>query len=181
MSYYEVDYLDAQSSGKQSKAFESIEEAAEFMIKHDCDEKECRKVIPAENLLKGTIDSIKRGDLDSRCVKAAVKFLKSCNFEILDTDYSTDEGGIDIIAKDGNDLVFVLTKHCRIDDGFPLTGKEASKTRLKAELVSLDYHAENPYLKEMHVRFDLIAVTPTSGDQALLRHHVNAFAVTKAA
>ena len=99
----------------------------------------------------------------------AVRFLMRKGYEIAERGWSCEEGAVDIIARDGNDLVFVEVK-TRRGSALPYEcGSEAKAARLKRSAVL--YTAEHG-LNEVEVRFDVMGVLLV-GERAIVRHHVS--------
>ncbi|MBF0566634.1 MAG: YraN family protein [Nitrospirae bacterium] len=108
-----------------------------------------------ENLLVG-----KRGE------SLALKYLKKVGYRIVVTNYKNRVGEIDLVAKDGEVLVFVEVKTRRNDSfGEPF---EAVGYRKKKKIMD----TATCYLKELHelppVRFDVISVTLDGGKSEIL-------------
>ena len=113
-------------------------------------------------------------DIGRRGEEAAVRYLEARDYEIIERNWSCRFGEADIVARDGDDLVFVEVKtRTNIEHGFPEEAVDAAK-RAKYEkiaaLYSRDYEAV-----DIPLRFDVVAILVTAPDRALLRHHVNAF------
>ncbi|MBQ7502723.1 YraN family protein [bacterium] len=113
--------------------------------------------------------------------EAARKYLRNSGWEIVDTNvciYSQDRsrkilGEIDIIASDGQTLIFAEVKW-RKDHSFgsPLeavNARKQNKLRILAELYMLKSQRQEKYL-----RFDVIGITG-SGKNMQLQHIINAF------
>ena len=91
--------------------------------------------------------------------KEALKFLKKSGYRILEKNFRTRFGEIDLIAKDNNTVVFVEVK-TRTGDGFGLP-KDAVTLRKKRHIlmVSKEYLASKDILpNDVSVRFDVIGV-----------------------
>ena len=105
----------------------------------------------------------------------AVKFLKKKGFRIIGRNFKTPLGEIDIIAKDGNTLVFVEVK-TRTDDtfGYPFEAVNKRKRQKLRDLASL-------YLKrlkkEPSVRFDVLSILYTNKGKKEIEHIKDAFEV----
>ncbi len=104
----------------------------------------------------------------------AAEYLQKLGYEILERNYTVRGGEIDIIAKDGNELVFVEVK-TRIGDDYP--GAEAVDERKCAFLISaaerfvLD---KNENTSDMTSRFDLVDICfPDGGGHPKVRHCKN--------
>ncbi len=87
----------------------------------------------------------------------AVQFLTELGYKILDRNFRSQQGEVDIIAKDGDQLVFVEVKTYSIGSfGTPLGAVGRSK---KESLI----HAARTYLmknniKNVNCRFDVLAI-----------------------
>ncbi len=103
----------------------------------------------------------------------AVKFLKKKGYRILSRNFKTPLGEIDIVAQDGETLVFVEVK-TRTDNSFGLPF-EAVDYRKKEKLrkVAL-YYLKNCYKKDAPSRFDVLSIT-SGGDRNDLEHIRDAF------
>lgn len=113
-------------------------------------------------------------ELGERGEEAAVRYLESRDYEIIERNWTCRFGEADIIARDGNSLVFVEVKtRSNIDHGFPEEAVNAAK-RSKYEKIAALYSRDYD-VADIPLRFDVIAILVTARDRALLRHHVNAF------
>lgn len=113
--------------------------------------------------------------------EAARKFLQNSGWKIVDTNvciHSQDRsrkilGEIDIIASDGQTLIFAEVKWRKdYSFGSPLeavNARKQNKLRILAELYMLKSQRQEKYL-----RFDVIGITG-SGKNMQLQHIVNAF------
>jgi len=100
----------------------------------------------------------------------ACRYLRARGYEIVERNYRTGQGEIDIVAREGETLVFVEVK-TRSEDTFG--GPEAAVHSAKQRRLVA---AARGFLGEtgcqLPVRFDVIAVL--AGD---IRHHRDAFQV----
>ncbi len=104
----------------------------------------------------------------------AVKLLTGKGFEIVERNYRYGHGEIDIIAKDGDELVFVevKTRH-NLEYGEPeyaVTKKKQKQIKKIAELYLYEKEIEN-----VDCRIDVIAVLMEKGKDPVINHIVNAF------
>ena len=105
-------------------------------------------------------DTLPLGNSGEDC---AVEFLKSEGCTILERNYRTPFGEIDIIAKDDDFIVFVEVKTRRsLRCGNPFEAVDIRKQR-RISKVALDYITRRG-LHDAPARFDVIAVTPQGGD-----------------
>lgn len=87
----------------------------------------------------------------------AVAYLKSKGYRILQRNYKCLFGEIDIVAKDGNTVVFVEVKSRKSEDfGDPQTAVGWEKKK-KISRVSLKYLDEK-HLYPCDARFDVVAI-----------------------
>ena len=96
-------------------------------------------------------------DLGFAKEKEAAAFLKAQGYKILDTNYRTRFGEIDIIAKDKNDIVFVEVKYRKSSYGG--TPQEAVNYNKQQKIIksALAYIKQNS-LKN-NIRFDVAAIS----------------------
>ena len=111
-----------------------------------------------------------RNFIEGRKNEALVcKFLKDKGYKILENNYTTKLGEIDIIAKDGDVIVFVEVKY-RLTDKFGMPAEAVNYTKQqKIRRVALLYLQANK-LNEEEIRFDVVEVL---NDQ--ISHIENAF------
>ena len=103
----------------------------------------------------------------------AVEYLEKLGYQILEINWRHRRAEVDIIAKDGEILVFVEVK-TRSDDFF---GNPAAFVTRKKERFMSD--AANVYMAEIghlwEIRFDIIGIVLWSADRIELRHFKDAF------
>ena len=115
-------------------------------------------------------------EIGKRGENAAVRYLEKMGYEILERNWKCQFGEADVIARDGQTLVFVEVKtRTGISKGFPSESVNAKKRRRYEKIAAW-------YLKEydevdIPVRFDVVALLVISEDRAFIRHYVNAFGV----
>ncbi len=102
----------------------------------------------------------------------AAKFLKKKGYKILKRNYTAPIGEIDIIAKDGDTVVFVEVK-ARTDDLFGLPHESVgSKKQRKLKSVALHYLSR--LKKQPPARFDIISICFKEGRKEI-EHIKDAF------
>jgi len=103
----------------------------------------------------------------------AARFLSSKGYEILERNFRKQEGEIDIIARDGDTLIFVEVKAGRqMSFGNPETWvdlKKQQKISLTAELYLQEHD-----IHDLDCRFDVVAVIFHDRGQHI-KHIENAF------
>ncbi|HAL29140.1 MAG TPA: YraN family protein [Coriobacteriia bacterium] len=113
-------------------------------------------------------------DIGMRGESAAAAYLERMGMEILERNWRTERGEIDIIALDGEELVICEVKTRRSTSaGTPEEAVSASKQRRLARLAQ--GYISSTGLADCAVRFDVVSVAVISDDRALLRHHRAAF------
>lgn len=112
--------------------------------------------------------------LGIRGEKAAVLFLKRLGYEILEQNWTCPAGEVDIIARDGETIVFCEVKtRSNLSKGLPaeaVTAKKRNRYERIAGWFLRDYDEVN-----IPVRFDVIGLLALGNDRALIRHYINAF------
>jgi putative endonuclease len=112
-----------------------------------------------------------RGDATE---ERACRHLDRSGFTIVERNYRTKGGEIDIVARKGDVLVFVEVRSLEVPDfGTP----EASVTPVKRRRIVVaarQYLSKVPPSSWREARFDVIAIEG-SGDAAVLRHYPAAF------
>ncbi|MDD6785741.1 MAG: YraN family protein [Eggerthellales bacterium] len=113
-------------------------------------------------------------DLGKKGEEAAVRFLERHGYQIVERNWRCTAGEADIIALDGDVLVFVEVKtRSNIDKGYPEEAVTKEK-RERYERISAYYLRDAEYV-DMRFRFDIIAILVLGNNKANLRHHINAF------
>ncbi|MEK7648493.1 MAG: YraN family protein [Patescibacteria group bacterium] len=87
----------------------------------------------------------------------ACEFLKQKNYSILEKNYRIRGGEIDIIAQDGNDIVFVEVKlRTAKRFGYPEEAVSCEKLRRIAKAIKSYLHHRHRH--SPYIRFDIIAI-----------------------
>lgn len=111
-------------------------------------------------------------NLNEKAKKAASRYLERRGYDILEEGWASSAGTSDVIATEGDTLVFVDVKARRdTDKGFP-EGRVDAAERTRREMVALAYLAEHDFA-DMAVRFDNVSLVVIGDDRALVRHHIN--------
>ena len=105
----------------------------------------------------------------------AVKWLvKNKNYNILDRNYSTGYGEIDIIAEDGKALVFIEVKFRNgTDFGYPYEAVNKNKQRRICK-ATLQYVQKKYNTADINIRFDVVELIKKDGVY-YIRYTENAF------
>lgn len=111
--------------------------------------------------------SLERG---RRAEKQAAEFLRSHGYQILEENYRWPGGEIDLIARDGEFLVFVEVK-ARSSESFGLP-EEFVNARKRQKLVRTAQRYLLQHPTKLPVRFDVVALS-----RGMARLHQNAFSL----
>ena len=103
--------------------------------------------------------------------KTAVKYLKSQKYKILETNYKRSTGEIDIIAKDGDYIVFVEVK-TRTNDACGMPSEAVNHKKQLKYLKTAEFYLLEKSLNDMPCRFDVIEIL-----DGQINHINNAFCV----
>lgn len=110
-------------------------------------------------------------DLGNKGEAAAVFYLRKKGYEILETNFQIGHAEIDIVARDGEQLVFVEVKtKSKVDHGFPEDAVDKRKEKILIDAADRYCH-EHPI--EKGIRFDIVSVIKTS-NRTEIRHFVDA-------
>ncbi len=111
--------------------------------------------------------------LGDRGESQVARYLKRQGFRVLVRGYRTSRGEIDLIARDGEILVFVEVKSRR--QGEPAEAVTLDEQR-RLTLAALQFLAEHGLLDRTPCRFDVIAIVwPDGRRPPTLEHIRNAF------
>jgi putative endonuclease len=106
--------------------------------------------------------------------KAAARFLKGLGYRLVRRNYRSKVGEIDIIALDGDTLVFVEVKTLRSDDAsWPEEHVNAAKRRKLIQAAK--YYLSSKSAMDRPCRFDVIAVTMPVDGSPQIEHFIDAF------
>lgn len=105
---------------------------------------------------------------------AAARYLERFGYEILERNWKCPAGEADIIARDGESVVFIEVKtRTTIHMGFPAEAVDAEK-RSRYEKIAA-WYLKDCAVCDVPVRFDVIALMVLGNDRAFMKHYVNAF------
>ncbi|MDZ4178910.1 MAG: YraN family protein [Coriobacteriia bacterium] len=108
---------------------------------------------------------------------AASAYLERVGMSIVERNWRDKAGEIDVVALDGETLVFVEVKTRRsASAGTPEESVSPTKQKRLTRLARI--YVDRAGLTECEIRFDVIAILVIADDRALLRHHRAAFVVS---
>jgi len=114
--------------------------------------------------------------LGQRGEDAATAYLERIGYTIVDRNWQTKAGEIDIVALDGETIVMCEVKTRRtVAKGTPEEAVTPTKQRRIGRLARA--YLQHAGLDDVPVRFDVITLLVLAEDRALLRHHRAAFVV----
>lgn len=87
----------------------------------------------------------------------ACSYLKRHGYELLDRNYHMRGGELDIIAKDGEELVFVEVK-TRTDQQFGMPAEAVTKLKQQHLIHAARHYIHQKHLYDLAARFDVIEV-----------------------
>lgn len=113
--------------------------------------------------------------LGQRGEDAAAAYLERVGMTVVERNWRSKQGEVDIVALDGTTLVLCEVKTRKtVRAGTPEEAVTPAKQRRYKRLA--DAYIQAASLDEVDVRFDVITILVIGEDKALLRHHRAAFA-----
>lgn len=107
---------------------------------------------------------------------AAVRFLERRGYDIVERNWTCFAGEADIIARDGEAVVFVEVKtRTGASNGLPAEAVTKNK-RERYEKIACAFLADYDVV-DVPVRFDVVSISLIDTDRAMVRHHIDAFGV----
>ena len=114
--------------------------------------------------------------LGRRGEDAAAAYLERIGYTVVERNWQTKAGEIDIVALDGDTIVMCEVKTRRtVRKGTPEDAVTPAKQRRISRMASA--YLQHAGLSDVPVRFDVITLLVLAEDRALLRHHHAAFVV----
>lgn len=104
--------------------------------------------------------------------KAAVAYLVKKGYRIIETNWRYNYKEIDIIAKDGDEMVFVEVK-TRATTAFELPKEAVTKKKMKHLVYAADVYLQMKEI-DLESRFDIISVLANEGYK-IMEHLEDAF------
>lgn len=114
-------------------------------------------------------------NLSIKATEAASRYLDRRGYTVLETGWTCPAGTADIVAKDGDTIVFVnVSSRDGSERGFP-SEHCGKKARTKRESIAIAWLSEHEDAVNETVRFDNLALLVVDSERAFIRHHINAF------
>lgn len=114
--------------------------------------------------------------LGERGENVAAKYLRNQGYKILERNYQSGVGEIDIIARDGKTLVFVEVKTRAYDD--PTPEEQVNNTKQHQNTKAAKTYLGRFGQPQPAARFDVVAVVWPTGQPPIIRHTTDAFEAT---
>jgi putative endonuclease len=114
--------------------------------------------------------------LGDRGENVAARFLRNRGYKILLRNFRCELGEIDIVARDGNTLVFVEVKTRSYDEPTPEEQVNAAKQHQLSRVAR--FYLSRYGVPQPPARFDVVAVVWPNGHTPQIRHTPHAFEVT---
>ena len=113
-------------------------------------------------------------DLGAAGERAAARFLRRAGLRIIEKNFRTAVGEIDLVAIDADTIVFVEVKTLRSDEAADPEGKVDRRKQDKLVRVARDWLARHRYPDRAY-RFDAVSVVMPAKGEPEIRHIVDAF------
>ena len=114
-------------------------------------------------------------NLSIKATEAASRYLDRRGYTVLETGWTCPASPADIVAKDGDMLVFAdVSSRDSAERGFPSESR-SKKIRARRENIAIAWLAEHADAVNETVRFDNLALLVVDSERAFIRHHINAF------
>ena len=115
-----------------------------------------------------------RRTLGRRGEQLAADHLERLGWEIVERNYRTRHGEIDLIALDGDTLVFAEVKTCRLGRRTPWDSLHERKQSQVRRLAGVWFGDERPHPRFARIRCDAIGIVLDERDHLLRLDHVKA-------
>ena len=116
-------------------------------------------------------DNKKSGDEGE---ELAARILSEKNYEIVERNYRYGHGEIDIIARDGETLVFIEVKTRKnLQYGMPEYAVTQTKQRQIKKIAEAYLYENN--ITDTDCRMDVVAILFKKGEKPYINHLINAF------
>lgn len=111
----------------------------------------------------------------SRSERAAARFLKRLGYRILARNYATHLGELDLIALDGQCIVFVEVRSTALGDSYRAAASVDDPKQRQLTQLALHFLQKHRLL-DRSARFDVLALSwPQGRREPEIAHHRNAF------
>src|SRR6266576_5443579 len=131
-------------------------------------------------MLKKLLEMFKRKSdsdpLGERGENMAAKYLRNQGYKIICRNFRCDVGEIDIVARDGQTLVFVEVKTRAYDD--PTPEEQVNQVKQHQITKAAKFYLGRFGTPQPPARFDVVAIVWAKGHEPMIRHTPGAFEAT---
>jgi len=106
--------------------------------------------------------------------KLAARFLKRQGYRILRRNCRNKYGEIDLVARDGNEVVFVEVK-TRVSGDWGDPAKAVNRPKQRRLRLAAERFATRAEIRDFPLRFDIVAIVLPDDGAPDIRHYRNAF------
>jgi putative endonuclease len=117
-----------------------------------------------------------KNPLGDRGENLAAKHLREKGYRILNRNFKTPMGEIDIIARDGKTLVFCEVKTRQYDD--PMPEDQVNPDKQHQITKAARFYLSRYGVPQPPARFDVVAIVWAKGHEPIIRHTPSAFEAT---
>ncbi len=103
----------------------------------------------------------------------AARFLSACGYELVERNFTSRYGEIDLICRDGDTLVFVEVK-MRRPSSYGTAEEAVSRTKQRRLITAAEEYLQKSGASEVAARFDVVAIDEPAGDDRSIRLIKNA-------
>ncbi len=114
-------------------------------------------------------------NLGRRGEKLARRFLENLGYRVFARNYRCPAGELDMIALDGDTVVFVEVKTRRSEDAADVEQAVNPVKRRQLSRVAKYYLAARPAARRRPCRFDVVAIVCGTDGEPEIRHYPDAF------
>lgn len=115
-----------------------------------------------------------RRDFARYCEDLAEKYLKGCGYRIITRNFYSRGGEIDIVARDGDELVFIEVKGKR-NNNFGLPQEMVTRRKIRNLMSAALCYMQKGTCKGRSCRFDVVSIMVRPGEPPQLDHLKGAF------
>lgn len=110
----------------------------------------------------------------SKGEQIACEFLAKLGYKIIERNYHFGHGEIDVIAKDGEIIVFVEVKYRKsLEYGIPETAITKGKQKQIRKIAEAYIYERD--IKDTSCRIDVVAILQLPNQKPEINHYINAF------
>lgn len=128
--------------------------------------------------MQNTTESAAATVNDELAITAAVSLLERSGYEIAEREWECEYGYVDLVARDGDAVVFVDVLFIAGAAGSMPPDDVSPRALAMHEMTAMSYLAQHPDLVDVPVRFDALTIKPIAQNRGFVRLHKNMFGRT---